>query len=94
MPLLIPFITALFSIYTIRAIAQKVIPPVVEVVGEVIKNSKKYVDANPGDFDPNLETGSYNTFQVVEKTKWQKVNKVYVIAAILIALTLIKKMKK
>lgn len=94
MPLLIPFITAVVSIFTIRALANKVIPPVVQVVGEVIKNSKKYVDANTGDFDPNLEAGSYNTSQVVEKTKWQKVNKVYVIAAILIVFTLSKTRNK
>jgi len=94
MPLLISFIKVVVLIFTIKEITERRIPPFLEVAGEVIKNSKKYVDANPGDFDPNLEAGSYNTSQVVETTKWQKVNKVYVVAAILIALTLIKKRKK
>lgn len=94
MALLVPLITALVSIFTIRSIANKVIPPVLQGAAEVIKNSKKYVDANPGDFDPNLEIGSYNTFQVVEKTKKQKVNYVYIVAALLIVFTLFKKRKK
>tara|TARA_B100000780_G_scaffold259155_1_gene209991 strand:+ start:1725 stop:2009 length:285 start_codon:yes stop_codon:yes gene_type:complete len=94
MPFIIPFIKVLFTIYTIRQVAKRVAPPAAAAGRQIVKNMKSYVDANVGDFNPIAPDYSSNPVEFVEKAKKQKVKKIYIFAAILLAVLLIKKTRK
>ena len=88
-------IGAIISIVVFRTTAKRVIGVVLPAAVEIKKNMKSYVDANPGDYDPNIESGSLDTFQIIEKKKEHEVKSRLVFGVLfIIALALIKKYKK
>ena len=93
--MLVAFISAVISIAIFRATAKKVVGVVLPIAVEIKDNAKNYVDANPGDYDPNIESGSLDTFQIIEKKKEHEVKSRLVFGVLfIIALALIKKYKK
>ena len=82
---LIPII---ISIVVFRSTVNRVVRAAIPII-ESIKdaNDNKVV----GNYDPAIESGSYDTFQITETKKEQKIGIAYFAVLLLIAFTLIKK---
>lgn len=82
---LIPII---ISIIVFRSTVKKVYTAVKPILEDIVDaNNIKVV----GSYDPNIESGSYDTFQITETKKERKIGIAYFAVLLLIALTLIKK---
>ena len=81
-------IPIIISIIVFRSTVNRVVRAAIPII-ESIKDANNIKVA--GNYDPNIEAGSYDTMEITETKKEQKIGIAYFLVLLLIAFTLIKK---
>ena len=81
-------IAIIISVIAFRSTVKRVVRAAIPII-ESIKDANNIKVA--GSYDPNIEIGSYDTMEITEIKKEQKIGIAYFAVLLLIAFTLIKK---